>query len=227
MGNVFAEDSEHPERLDRAAGANILDLSKRFSTPAYLSGHSDIVAHLVLAHQTQMHNLITVANYKTRLALYAEKKANRSPEQPAGAISKATRRKIEAPSEELLRYLLFVDEALLEEPIVGSSSFAQDFAAKGARDPQGRSLRDFDLHRRIFKYPCSYLIYSDAFEALPAPAKTFIYRRLREVLTGQDRSPEYAGLSAGDRRAILEILLATKPNLPSDWKRLAATSLIK
>jgi len=181
----------------------------------YLSAHSDIVAHLVLAHQTQMHNLITVANYKTRLALHADK----------GAISETTRRKIEGPSEDLLRYLLFTDEASFEEPIVGSSSFAKDFAAKGPRDPKGRSLRDFDLRRRVFKYPCSYLIYSEAFDALPKPSKDFVYRRLLEILTGQDRCPEFARLSPDDRRAILEILIATKPDLPGDWKRSATTSI--
>jgi hypothetical protein len=214
MGNVFVENSERPEQLDRAAGANVSDLSKRFSTAAYLSAHSDIVAHLVLAHQTQMHNLITVANYKTRLVLHADK----------GAISEATRRNIEGPSEDLLRYLLFADEASLVEPIVGSSSFARDFASKGPRDPKGRSLRDFDLRRRIFKYPCSYLIYSEAFDALPGPSRDFVYRRLLEILTGQDRSLEFARLSADDRRAILEILIATKPGLPGDWKRLATTN---
>ena len=215
MGNVFAENSERPEQLDRAAGANISDLSKRFSTAAYLSANSDIVAHLVLAHQTQMHNLITVANYKTRLALHGDK----------GAISETTRRKIEGPSEDLLQYLLFTDEASFEEPMVGSTSFAKDFAAKGPRDPKGRSLRDFDLRRRIFKYPCSYLIYSEAFDALPGPSKDFVYRRLLEILTGQDRSPEFARLSPDDRRAILEILIATKPGLPGDWKRLATSSV--
>jgi hypothetical protein len=216
MGNVFARDSEHPERLDRAAGANVSDLSTRFSTAAYLSGHSDIVAHLVLAHQTQMHNLITVANYKTRIALHAGR----------GAISEADRRKtIEGPAEELLRYLLFADETPLDGPIAGSSRFAEDFAAKGPRDPGGRSLRDFDLHRRIFKYPCSYLIYSEAFDALPGPARDHVYRRLLEVLTGRDQSAEYARLSTVDRRAILEILLATKPNLPGDWKPLASATL--
>jgi hypothetical protein len=225
MGNVFGQDPEHPQQLDRVAGANVSDLSKRFSTAAYLSGHSDIVAHLVLAHQTQMHNLITVANYKTRLALYAEKGAHQSNDKAAGAISEATRRKIEGASEELLRYLLFADETPLDDPIVGSSSFARDFAARGPRDPKGRSLRDFDLRRRVFKYPCSYLIYSEALDALPKPAKDIVYRRLLEVLTGHDQSPEYAKFSAADRRAILEILLATKPNLPSDWRRLATASL--
>jgi hypothetical protein len=225
MGNVFVENPEHPERLDRVAGANVTDLSKRFSTAAYLSGHSDIVAHLVLAHQTQMHNLVTVVNYKTRLALYDEAKAKKGPaDGRGGAISNAARQKFEGPAEDLLRYLLFVDEAPLDDTVKGTSGFAEEFAARGPRDRKGRSLRDFDLRRRLFKYPCSYLIYSEAFDALPGPARDYIYRRLLEVLTGRDRSPEYARLSADDRRAILEILLATKPGLPGDWKRAVASS---
>jgi hypothetical protein len=219
MGNVSVQSSERPEALDRVAGSNLSDLSKRFPTDTYLSGHSDIVAHLVLAHQTQMHNLITVVNYKTRLAVHAEVGANRSrPEQRAGTTENV-RRKIEGPIEELVRYLLFADEATLDGPIVGTAGFAKEFTAKGPRDPNGRSLRDFDLRRRIFRYPCSYLIYSEAFDALPRPAKDLIYRRLLDVLTGRDQSPGYARLSVDDRRAILDILLATKPGLPSHWKR--------
>ena len=174
MGNVFVQDPDHPERLDRVAGANVSDLSGRFSTARYLSGHSDIVAHLVLAHQTQMHNLITVVNYKVRLALYDELKARKKPaDGPGSAISDAGRRRIEGPSEELLRYLLFVDEVPLKDAIEGTSGFAEEFAARGPRDPKGRSLRDFDLRRRVFKYPCSYLIYSEAFDgASPRRPKT-------------------------------------------------------
>ena len=70
MGNVVVEDQEHPDQLNRAAGANVTDLSKFFDVSKYLIPDSDIVAHLVLAHQTQMHNLITLTNYQTRLALY-------------------------------------------------------------------------------------------------------------------------------------------------------------
>ena len=80
---------------------------------------------------------------------------------------------------------------------------------------------DFDLEKRIFKYPCSYLIYSEAFDAIPAPAKEFIYHRMFEVLTGREQGPEYAALSSEDRRAILEILVATKPGLPDEWKQFA------
>ena len=83
--------------------------------------------------------------------------------------------------------------------------------------PQGRSLRDFDLKTRIFKYPCSYLIYNEAFDSLPVQAREYVYHRLFEVLTGRDQSPAFARLSGDTRRAILEILLATKPGLPAEW----------
>jgi hypothetical protein len=210
MGNVVVQDKEHPEQLDRAAGANLTDLSKYINKTAYLTGSSDIVAHLVLGHQTQMHNLITLTNYQTRLALFAAQ---------GKALSDDQRKQYEKPAEELLRYLLFANEAPLESPVKGDSAFTQEFAARGPRDPHGRSLRDFDLNARIFKYPCSYLIYSEAFDALPEPAKGYVYHRLLEVLTGREQSPDFAKLTGEDRRAILEILLATKPGLPDEWKQ--------
>jgi hypothetical protein len=70
----------------------------------------------------------------------------------------------------------------------------------------------------MFKYPCSYLIYSAAFDALPPPAKDSVYRQLNDVLAGKNPSPAYAHLAADDRQAIREILNDTKP----DWKKAAA-----
>jgi hypothetical protein len=218
MGNALVLDRKRPEELDRPAAGNVRDLSRRFDTAAYLTGHSDIVAHLVLAHQTQAHNLITLTNYQTRLALYAEAARNSAVEQTGTALSAAAREQYERPAEELVRYLLFADETTLDGPVNGTSTFAADFAARGIRDARGRSLRDFDLHTRIFKYPCSYLIYSDDFDALPEPARGYVYRRLLEVLSGRDQTPAFARISAADRQAILEILLATKKGLPAGWK---------
>ena len=201
MGNVVVRNREQPEDIDREQGANVSDLSSRIDTTGYLTPHSDIVAQLVQAHQTQLHNLITLTNYQTRLALHAG----------------APREQYERPAEELVRYLLFANEAPLEDPVRGTSGFAEEFAARGLRDPKGRSLRDFDLQTRIFRYPCSYLIYSDAFDALPEPAKSYVYRRLFAVLSGADTSPEFARLAAADRKAALEILIATKPGVPAEW----------
>jgi hypothetical protein len=216
MGNVTVENKEDPEQIDRAAGANLTDLSTKFDTSSLLSGQSDIVAHLVLAHQTQMHNLITLTNYQTRIALY---KAGLPADTKADAIPDAARQQYRKPAEELVRYLLFTNEAPLEGEVRGTSGFTKEFAARGPRDPAGRSLRDFDLRTRIFKYPCSYLIYNEAFDSLPAQAREYVFHRLFEVLTGRDQSPEFARLNGDARRAIFEILLATKPGLPAEWSK--------
>src|ERR1700733_12520682 len=189
-------------------GAMATDPAGQFNTASYLTGSSDIVALMVLAHQTQMHNWITLTNYTTRIVLADPK---RSPEE--------ARKQIEGSAEKLVRYLLFTNEIPLETPIAGTSDFARQFTARGPRDSQGRSLRDFDLQKRIFKYPCSYLIYSEAFDAIPSPAKDYIYHRLFEILSGREQGPEFASLSSQDRRAILEILVATKPGLPEEWKQ--------
>lgn len=214
MGNVVVEDKENPEQLDRAAGANLTDLSKKFDPSLVLSGKSDVVAHLVLAHQTQTHNLITLTSYQTRIALY---KAGLAAATPADSIPDAVRQQYQKPAEQLVRYLLFADEAPLADQVKGDSGFTEEFAARGPRDPKGRSLRDFDLRTRIFKYPCSYLIYNEAFDSLPQQARDYVYQRLFEVLTGRDQSPAFARLNGDTRRAIFEILLATKPGLPAEW----------
>jgi hypothetical protein len=125
---------------------------------------------------------------------------------------------IENAAEELLRYTLFTDEARLEGPVRGGEQFLQDFEAAGRRDSRGRSLRDLDLDSRLLRYPCSYMIDSESIEALPAPAKQHFYRRLWQVLTGKDQSPEFQSLSPKDRRAILEILQDTKTDLPGYWR---------
>lgn len=220
MGNALLADNASPEDLDRASGANLQDLKEKIDAGGYLSPYSDIVAQLVLAHQTQMHNLITQTNYQARLALYADATKNRAAE---GKVSDAARRQFERPAEQLVRYLLFTNEAKLEGPIKGTSGFAEEFTSRGPRDSRGRSLRDFDLQKRIFKYPCSYLIYSADFDAIPAPAKEYIYHRMLEILSGREQAPEFASLSGEDRKAILEILVATKPGLPEEWKQFAAS----
>jgi hypothetical protein len=223
MANAVVEDRQTAGQPDQGASIKLVSLSNAFDSSAYLTSQSDVVAHLVLAHQTQMHNLITLTNYKTRMALYAEAARNKSDGSAAGApLSEAARKQFERPAEQLLRYLLFVNEAPLSVPggegVEGSSSYRKEFEARGVRDAEGRSLRDFDLKTRIFRYPCSYLIYSASFDALPEPAKGYVYHRLLEVLSGEDKSGDFSRLSAEDRRAVLEILLATKPGLPAEWE---------
>jgi hypothetical protein len=217
LANATVSDLEHPEQVDKAVPANLTSLTGKVDTSAYLTGTSDIVALLVLTHQTQMHNLITEVSYRTRLGFYAEQQKNKAAVLQ-GAISEKGLSQFEATAEHLVEYLLFANEVPLEAPVEGNTSFATDFAARGPFDSKGRSLRQFDLRTRVFKYPCSYLIYSESFDALPEISKEYVYRRLFEVLTGQDQSPEFRNLSPESRRAILEILVETKAGLPPGWK---------
>jgi hypothetical protein len=183
----------------------------------YLSPHSDILAHLVLAHQTQMHNLITELNYRFRLTLHAERQRSGNPSLSAEQLPPLARQQYESVADDALRYLLFLSETPLPSPVHGDSTFQRDFANLGPRDRHQRSLRDFDLQTRIFRHRLSYLIYSDAFDALPSPARDYLLDRLFRVLTGADQSPEFATLTALERRNIFEILVDTKPGLPREW----------
>lgn len=206
-------------------------LEKPLDASAYLTRTSDQVALLVLGHQTQMHNLITLTNYQTRIALYALAPGGGAPTASLEGLPAPTQDKIRHPAEQLVRYLLFAGETPLggldRRKVIASSAFARDFAAQGARDSKGRSLRDFDLHDRIFRYPCSYLIYSSAFDSIPEPAKGYVYHRLFEVLTGQDQGEDFANLSQQDRREILSILLETKPGLPAEWQAYAKSNRLR
>ena len=218
MGNVVIADKTKPDVLDVEAGANITELNKLVAVSPYLTKHSDLVALMVLEHQTRMHNLITRVAYETKIALYSQEGMSKALGRPLGEWSDSTKRRIEGPAEVLLRYMLFLEEPGLKGPVEGTSGYTKNFALSGPKDSHGRSLRDLDLKTRLFQYPCSYLIYSEAFDALPAPALTYIWRRLWEVVSGQERGAAFATLTGADRKAIREILLETKQKLPEYWK---------
>lgn len=218
LGNLIIRTRQVPDVVDNSAGQNVTDLRDRIAVRNYLTPHSDLIALLVLEHQAEGHNLLTRANFQTRQALHLEAALNRELGEPASNRWGSTTVRIKAAGEPLVRYLLFCDEAKITSRMTGTSTFAEEFAQKGPRDDRGRSLRDFDLERRLFKYPCSYLIYSEAFEALPDEVREYVYRRIWEVLQGPDPSGVFAHLSADDRENIREILLATKKNLPDYWR---------
>src|SRR5688500_8691521 len=150
----------------------LASVSQAFDTNAYLTPHSDVVALMVLNHQTRMTNLLTRLGWQWRIAAHDAPTRSSIPPQ------------IQDTANELVDYLLFVDEAPLPSPVRGSSSFASDFAAKGPRDTKGRSLRDLDLTRRLLRYPCSYMIYTEAFDALEPPVKAVVYDRMWRILSG-------------------------------------------
>ena len=203
--NAVAPDPAEPETLDTEGKQNLATLAEMFNPAGYLSPVSDIVALMTFEHQTQMANLMTRVGWEARIA-------ETDPAQLKSDING------------VVTYMLFADEAPLREPIQGvSSSYLKTFPQKAtALTIRGRSLREFDLQTRLFKYPLSYMIYSVQFEALPDQIRERIYQRLYEVLTGKDRGQAFARLSADDRRSILEILRDTKPGLPAYWRESAA-----
>jgi len=172
-----------------------------------------IVALLVLAHQTRLHNVITLLHSGVKDAMRSQRAAvvSRGVELPESGLLPATETAIASKVDRLVREMFFAHEADLGGPIVGTTSFAEDFTARGPTDPMGRSLRDFDLDRRIFRYPLSFLIYSDAFDALPPAVAGRVYDGIDAVLTGLDRRDDFQHLDEATRVAIREILLATKP----------------
>ncbi|MAE45486.1 MAG: hypothetical protein CMJ86_01220 [Planctomycetes bacterium] len=206
------------ERVDTSAGANITDLSRFFNVSSYLTPHSDLVALMVMEHQAEMHNLIARASYQGRITTAYQANMNEILDQPADHVSESTQRRYARAAQDLVDHLLFRDEAQLAEPIAGTSTFTVDFAKDVPRDPRGRSLYDFDLKTRLFAYPCSYLIYGEGFDRLPAPVLAVIWAELWAILHGEEVSREFPHLSAEDRANILAILLETKDGLPANWR---------
>lgn len=218
LGNFLVRDRDAPRPWKNVDGLNVADLTDRFATNQYPTPHSDVVALLAFEHQAFVHNLLTKANFTARQALYYQAGLNRALGKPEDERLESTTRRIASAGEKLVQGLLMCNEAPLAGPVVGTSGFAERFSQLGPRDRQGRSLRDLDLKTRLLKYPCSYLIYSPAFDGLPPVMKEFVARRLQEVLAGQGGA-DYAHLTAADRAAIAEILRETKPDL---WTALPA-----
>lgn len=200
------------------ASENVTDLKPYFTVANYPTPHSDLVALMVLEHQSEVQNRLTRANFLTRQALHEQTELNRALGEPPGTRSESITKRIHWACEPVVKYLLFCDEAKLTEPVSGTSEFTKEFAARGPFDSRKRSLRQFDLKSRMFRYPLSYQIYSKQFDGLPDEARARVYRRLWEVLSGEDRSPEFAHLTAEDRAAIREIVRETKSGLPDYWK---------
>jgi len=197
LGNAVVTDENQPESAVTSRSPGLITLKDRFDTTGYLSTYSDIASLMVFDHQMQMSTLLTRISWEARAASQSDVDA---------LLRDAAR--------EVVDYMLFVDETALPGPIQGSSGFTEWFSERGPRDTRGRSLRQLDLTRRLLRYPCSYMIYADAFDALPSTARSAIYLRMWEILSGREMGPRYLRLTPDDRRAIVEILRETKEGLP-------------
>ncbi|MCY4027521.1 MAG: hypothetical protein OXH75_14580 [Acidobacteria bacterium] len=210
VGNTVATDPDRPMLLHDDANFNLPSVAGRFDTSGYPTPYSDIAALMVLEHQTHMTNLLVRTGWEFRVAAHEQRATRGLFAAPGGRSGDPALR---GAVRDLVDYMLFVDEAPLTDRMVGTSGFAEVFEARGPFDGRGRTLREIALDRRLFRYSCSYLIYSAAFDALPSEARAAVYRRLWQVLSGSDRDPRYARLSRRDRQDIVDILRATKPQV--------------
>ena len=201
MGNIPVMPADKGKSKIANPTKVLTSVEGQFDLKGFLTPYSDVVPQLVIAHQTNMTNLITRTGWEARLA------ESRPSADASARVTEAAR--------DLVDYMLFVDEAPLVGAVKGGAGYEAVFAAQGPRDKKGRSLRDLDLRRRLLRYPCSYMIYTPGFDGLPARAKDAVYARLWEVLSGREKAPRYRSLTLADRQAIVEILRDTKPGLPT------------
>jgi len=175
----------------------------------YLSSVSDLAALLVFDHQMHAMNLLTRLNWDWRVAV-DERRARI--DDPA----------IAARIDELADYLVFVDEATPVVEVTPRPGFAEALLAAAPKDARGRSLAELDLSTKLMRYPLSYMVYTEAFDGLAAEVKATVYRRLLARLAGADAGPRFAHLRTPEARAAIEILRATKTDLPSDLRAASA-----
>jgi hypothetical protein len=209
LGNILAEAGEDVSSLDALRRGNVDTLKDLFDTGPYLTDKSDIVALLVFEHQAHVGGFITRANFKSRTLL-----ANKGldPSRTAWAsLPQDTQKSLKAMLEPLVRAMLFTNAAAVTDKVSSTSGFDRWFEAQGPRDAKGRSLRELDLRKRVFKYPVSYLVYSEGFDGLPKCDKEYIFSRFAEILSGRDQSATFAHVSASERQELFEILTSTKP----------------
>jgi hypothetical protein len=187
------------------------NLKGYFDTDTYLSDKSDVAALLVLEHQTYIQNLISRVNFKVRTIMSRDaEKAVEAPRDWESVNSKDTAA-IKSIIEPLVRALFMVDQVTLDGEVVSNSGYRDWFPRVGPHDSRGRSLRDLQLDKRLFRYPLSYMIYTESFQALPPYVHDYIFARIAEVLQGRDTTGLGQRLNEADRTAISQILADTSP----------------
>jgi hypothetical protein len=113
MGNVPVSNTSKPAR---AEARMLTSLAEKIDAKGYPSHTSDVVALMVLEHQTHMMNLITRTGWEARLAA-------------ATGDPKRTRRRKRPPRISWTTYCSSTSAA--HEPVRGTSGFAEKFAAPG------------------------------------------------------------------------------------------------
>jgi hypothetical protein len=169
-------------------------------TRGYLSSQSDIVSLLVFDHQMHAINLLTRLNWEARVVMSEGRAPTADPN-------------IRRLVNELADYFLFAGESPPAVALSPRPEFIENLAARTPKDHVGRSFGQLDANNRLLRYPCSYMVYSKAFDGLTANVRQAVYRRIVDALSGD--GARSLRLSAEQRSAILQILRETKSDFPA------------
>jgi hypothetical protein len=197
MGNLVISSAAMLQNLDLAANGNKADLAGLVPPGPYPRNTSDIVALLVLEHQVEVQNRLTRLNFESRTLI-----------QEQAQLSAET---LEMLTRPVLDSLFMAHEAEIGAPVSSTSGYREYFETLGPVDSRGRSLREFDLQTRTFRYPLSYLIYSPAVTGLPDQVKRYLFSQIRAELEGE--TAHYPQYSSDLRSVTLAILRETKPEI--------------
>jgi hypothetical protein len=211
LGNILPPATRAPVSVDAVKRGSLRSLASLLDTSPYLRATSDIVALLVLEHQVTVHNEIIHANYKSRLLLERFQPGSDPATMHWASLTPQLQMRFEPMLRPLVDALLMANAAPLPHHVAGSNGYAQRFQARGPMDLRRRSLRQLDLNTHVFRYPLSFLIYSEGFDALPLFVREHVYAKLAQILQTAAPAAPYGDRSAADRKAAFDILLSTKP----------------
>jgi hypothetical protein len=202
LGNLLGTSAAQGDRKLKNPPGNL------FAWDRYPRQTSDLLTHLIHEHQLGFHNRVTSAVYRTREALDAGN----------GRLSTEHAAELNEHARELIRYLLFADEADLPRGgVKGDKDFMEVFLGRRKASSNGASLRDFNLRSRLFKYRCSYMIHTPGFLQMPREFLERVWAGLDTVLKEEGGPREFSYLPATEKRAIRHILRETIEGLPAGF----------
>lgn len=208
---IFVETDFGAEKANRAP---LVENHDKIDHTNLLHSDSDIIAHLVLQHQVQFHNALSKLTLMTQKALHDQKVFDQLLERD-GTLVESTLRRIHHAAEDLIEAMFFYEEITPMPEMVFESKFRTDFERMGPKDKKDRSLRKLDLHQRLFRYPLSYLIYSDSFLKLPNHAKQYVLDQINDILNPDKVHEKYRNIDERDKKIVLSILKQTHPDFKS------------
>lgn len=199
---------------EKTSQAPLFENQHRIDHHNLLHPDSDVIAHLVLQHQVQFHNALSKLTLMTQKALHDQKVFDKLLERD-GTMVESTLRRIHHAAEDLIDSMFFYEEVTPLPEMVYNTNYRTDFENMGPKDKKDRSLRKLDLHQRLFRYPLSYLIYSDSFLKLPAYAKQYVLTQISDILNPEKVHEKFNYIDERDKKIILSILHQTHPDFKS------------